>query len=191
MAEDMSVPPEYFRAMYARDPDPWRFASSDYERNKYADTLAAIGEARIDSALEIGCSIGVFTRALAPRCAALLAVDVAEAALVQARQRCADLPHLRFRRLCVPRQWPAGRFDLIVFSEVLYFLSTADIRLAAQKSAAALAPGGRIVLVNWTGETGHTHSGNEAAALFRESTAAAWHSDIRPGYRLDISNRPA
>jgi hypothetical protein len=72
MAEERSVPPEYFHAIYARDPDPWRLASSDYERDKYVATLAAIGEARIGSALEIGCSIGVFTRALAPRCAAVL-----------------------------------------------------------------------------------------------------------------------
>ena len=94
MAEDLSVPPDYFRAMYAADPDPWRFASSDYERDKYAATLAAIGDAHVASALEIGCSIGIFTRALAPRCAALLAVDVAGAALAQARRRCAALPQV-------------------------------------------------------------------------------------------------
>ena len=37
-----SLPADYFAAIYARDPDPWRFAESDYERAKYAATLAAL-----------------------------------------------------------------------------------------------------------------------------------------------------
>ena len=178
----------YFQALYERDPDPWRFASSDYERDKYAATLAAIGEGPIGRAWEVGCSIGVFTAALADRCEALLAVDVAEAALDQARRRCAGKPHVRLVRLCVPAEWPEGRFDLIVFSEVLYFLSVSDIRLTARRSVASLSPGGRILLVNWTGENGQALSGEAAADAFLVAIPelSMLSQDRRPGYRLDV-----
>ena len=37
-----SLEPAYFEALYAADPDPWRFATSAYEREKYTATLAAL-----------------------------------------------------------------------------------------------------------------------------------------------------
>lgn len=191
---DRSVPASYFDELYERDPDPWRFASSEYERDKYAATLAAIGEERIARACEVGCSIGVFTAALAPRCAALLAVDFAAAALEQARRRCAHLPQVTFQRLGVPREWPRGRFDLIVFSEVLYFLSASDIRVTAARTLRSLTPGGRIVLVNWTGDTAQALSGDAAAEIFAAAVASRVVTvcqERRPDYRLDVYRRGA
>jgi hypothetical protein len=76
---DRTLEPAYFDNVYAADSDPWKFASSAYERDKYAATLAAFPKPRYASAFEIGCSIGVLTSALAPRCDALLAVDAAAA----------------------------------------------------------------------------------------------------------------
>jgi Nodulation protein S (NodS) len=84
--------PEYFDALYTADPDPWKFAASRYERDKYALTLDAMPKLRYRSALEVGCSIGVLTRSLAPRCDVLVAIDAAQTPLVEARRRCADLP---------------------------------------------------------------------------------------------------
>ena len=37
-----SLDTEYFKGMYATEADPWRFATSPYERDKYAATLAAL-----------------------------------------------------------------------------------------------------------------------------------------------------
>jgi hypothetical protein len=34
-----TLSPEYFDALYAADPDPWKFAASPYERAKYTLTL--------------------------------------------------------------------------------------------------------------------------------------------------------
>ena len=82
---ETSLPPSFFDAIYAEAPDPWSFATSDYEAGKYAVTVATLPRAQYASALEIGCSIGVLTELLAPRCDALLSVDVAERALNQAR----------------------------------------------------------------------------------------------------------
>ncbi|WP_336492371.1 SAM-dependent methyltransferase [Methylobacterium nigriterrae] len=184
-----SLPAAYFADLYAADPDPWRFATSAYERAKYAATLAALPRARYGAALEVGCSIGVLTRALAPRCDALLALDVAEAALDQARRRCADMPQIRFAPCRVPADWPAGRFDLILLSEVVYYLDAADVGRLAERVRTALGPGGDVVLVHWTGETDYPLGGDEAAELFL-ARAAPFAEICRQSrserYRLDV-----
>ena len=73
--------PEYFDALYTADPDPWKFAASPYERDKYTLTLDAMPKPRYRSALEVGCSIGVLTRSLASRCDTLVAIDAAQTPL--------------------------------------------------------------------------------------------------------------
>lgn len=189
MTEPPPVTPEHFDRLYASDPDPWKFATSDYERDKYAATLAALPRPRYVSAFEVGCSIGVLTQHLAERCDAILAVDVADAALQQARLRCRDLPGVRFDRMVVPQNWPEGTFDLILFSEVLYYLDAAERKAAAQLSMDALSPGGAIILVNWHGPTDGFCTGDAAA----EEMIAACGQALRPitqqrmeRYRLDV-----
>ncbi len=145
-----SLPARYFDDVYAAHDDPWSFETSAYEAAKYDHTLAVLGERRFSNAFEIGCSIGVLTERLAQHCDRLLAVDISEAPLVQARRRCAALPQVRLLRMDVPQTFPAGRFDLVVMSEVGYYWTTPDLAHAAQHIAAALAPGGLWLLVHWT-----------------------------------------
>ena len=45
-----SLPAGYFEAIYRRIADPWRFASSDYEREKYAATLGGPAPGRLSPA---------------------------------------------------------------------------------------------------------------------------------------------
>ncbi|HEV2541247.1 MAG TPA: SAM-dependent methyltransferase [Methylobacterium sp.] len=187
-----TLPERYFAEIYASDPDPWRFTSSAYEAEKYDATLRALPRARYANALEVGCSIGVFTRALAPRCGALTALDIAEAALDAARVRCAKYPHVGFLRGAVPEVWPEGRFDLIVFGEMLYFLSPADLARLVARVEASLEPGGECVLVHWLGETDYPLSGDAAAEGF--IAGAARFCRVLPGlrteaYRLDVLRR--
>ncbi|GJD50242.1 Ubiquinone biosynthesis O-methyltransferase, mitochondrial [Methylobacterium crusticola] len=184
-----SLPPAYFDARYADDPDPWRFATSDYERGKYAATLAALPRARYAAALEVGCSIGVLTAALAERCDALLALDVAESALTQARARCGHLGHVRFAQTRIPGAWPPGRFDLILLSEVVYYLDAADVAHLVERLRGALNPGGDAVLVHWTGETHYPLTGDEAAGLLIEGARAfltPTRQERTEAYRLDV-----
>ena len=183
-----SLTPDYFAGLYAGDPDPWRFASSDYERDKYAATLAHLPRDRYAAALEIGCSIGVFTRSLTERCDALLALDVVPSVLDAARARCADRPNARFALRAVPGEWPEGRFDLIVIAEVAYYLDRADLARLAGRVAGALDPGGDIVLVHWTGQTDYPLSGDEAADAFiaQAGFARVLHQARTDQYRLDV-----
>jgi 2-polyprenyl-3-methyl-5-hydroxy-6-metoxy-1,4-benzoquinol methylase len=178
-----TIRPDYFESLYTTDPDPWRFATSDYERDKYAATLAALPDRRFGSALEVGCSIGVLTQLLARRCDTLLALDVAETALAQARARC---PGVRFERRAVPDAWPPGCFDLIVFSEVLYYLDSAAIRTTAERAMSALLPGGSILMVHFLGGTDYPRTGDEAAAEFMAATGLSPALQVRkPLYRID------
>ena len=180
-----------FDRLYATNPDPWDFHGSDYERAKYDATLAAL-PARCGDLLEVGCSIGVLTNRLAPRCDQLLALDFAEAALIQARLACAAHPHVRFLQAGVPAGWPDGRFDVILFSEVLYFLSPADIDTVAQRATAALQPGGTILLVNWTGPNDAPCTGDRAAELFISECALDHELVARESsYRIDKVSKEA
>jgi SAM-dependent methyltransferase len=180
--------PEYFDALYTADPI-LKFVASPYERAKYTLTLNAMPRSRYRSALEVGCSIGVLTRSLASRCNVVVAIDAAKAPLVQARRRCADLAGVRFEQMFVPDEWPDGVFELILLSEVVYYLSREDVgRLAAQVTR-SLPKGGSVILVHWTGETNYPLSGDEAAALFIKrmgSTCVVEREDRYLQFRLDV-----
>ena len=195
MTGEESLGRGYFDALYAATPDPWNLAASEYEREKYADTLAALDGRRFRSAVEIGCAIGELTAVLAPACDAYLGVDIAQAALDQARARNADAPNVRFERLALPDEAPAGRFDLIVLSEVLYYFSRADLARVAAWVEGALEPGGAVLMVHWLGETpDYPLTGDAAVDAFLALTAAALTTDRRTRrarYRLDRLARRA
>ncbi len=149
----MRIPDQVFENIYAASSDPYGYTSSDYERQKYSATLAALSRERYTKAFEIGCSIGVLTRLLGERCDSLLSVDVVERALQQARQRCAAERNVRFARMRVPDNWPNETFDLIVISEVFYYLTVSELNLLVQRLRSSLRPSGEIILVHnrWTG----------------------------------------
>jgi SAM-dependent methyltransferase len=145
----VTLPGDYFDAMYEAASDPWGFQDRWYEQRKYAISLAQLPERRYRSAFEPGCSIGVLTAMLAGRCDRLLSCDVAEAAVRAAACRTRDLPQVRVERRQLPRQWPAGRFDLIVFSEILYYFGDGDLDQVIQHAVRALQPGGTLLAVHW------------------------------------------
>ena len=195
MSDAPSLPPAYFDDLYGRDSDPWRFETSEYERGKYADTLSVLDRSRYGRVLEVGCSIGVLTELLAPRADLLVATDVANAALEAARRRLGDAPRVEFRLASLPDRTPEGPFDLIVLSEVLYYLSRADLRRAADSATARLAPGGEVLLVHWLGETpDYPLTGDEAADGFLDAACPPltivrrWR---RERYRLELLRAPA
>ena len=189
-----SHPASYFEAIYRENLDPWGFATSTYERAKYEATLRALPKARYGRAFEIGCSIGVFTRMLAERCERLLAVDAAEAPLKEVRRRCADAPQVEVRRMRLPDEFPDGAFDLVVVSEVLYYLNRDDVEAVARRVADALVPGGDAVLVHWTGPHALPQplSGDEASEAFIAAAApglSVARRERAEAYRLDLLRR--
>jgi SAM-dependent methyltransferase len=145
----VTIPPAYFDEMYADSDDPWGFRSRWYEQRKYALTLASLPRQRFRRGYEPGCSIGVLSALLADRCDRLVVSDVADAALAAARERLAGLRSVDVRRLAVPKEWPDGTFDLVVLSELGYYLSRADLAELVTKAAGCLDPDGALVAVHW------------------------------------------
>src|ERR1700684_4665277 len=72
---------ERFERLYHESADPWGYRTSDYEREKYAATLAALPKRSHGLCLEVGCSIGVCTGLLAARCEHVVAIDFSLGAL--------------------------------------------------------------------------------------------------------------
>jgi 2-polyprenyl-3-methyl-5-hydroxy-6-metoxy-1,4-benzoquinol methylase len=159
-----TLPPEYFEKKYRADIDPWHFKTSEYERDKYQATLVSLTKDRYAAALEVGCSIGVLTKLLGPRCVSLLAVDSSPTAIEAARS--INGQHVTFRVANLPAEFPEGNFDLIVLSEVLYYFDEADLKRIAQSCIDSISQDGEIVLCHWLGETDYPLTGVEASELF-------------------------
>lgn len=170
-----SLPPSYFEAKYQTDIDPWRFRTSAYERDKYEATVAALSKPKYQRGLEVGCAIGVLSALLARRCDALIALDASPTAIAEAARQ--NLANVRFDTAVLPDEFPAGGFDLIVLSEVLYYFVEDDLRRLAGKCLEALAPGGEMILCHWLGETNYPLGGREASDLF--VSAVATHRPVR------------
>jgi SAM-dependent methyltransferase len=148
-AHQPSLTADFFETLYEVNPDPWQFATSEYEAQKYAATLQALPRTSYQSGFEIGGSIGVLTEKLAARCHSLLSVDVSSIAQEQAQQRCRHLSNINFEIMSVPQSFPANNFDLIVLSEVGYYWSWTDLRKAQGLMLDRLEPGGHLLLVHW------------------------------------------
>jgi cyclopropane fatty-acyl-phospholipid synthase-like methyltransferase len=161
------LPDAYFDRMYAEAADPWQLSSRWYEKRKYAITLALLPEQRYRHAFEPGCSIGTLTALLAQRCDRVTAVDVADAAIRTAdtRLRSAGLRgRVTLARASLDQAWPAGPFDLVVLSEVAYYLSEKTLAGVLRRECSRLRPGTPVVAAHWrhavadypiTGDTAH------------------------------------
>jgi SAM-dependent methyltransferase len=153
------LPVEYFEAVYASADDPWDFETSWYEQRKYALTLAALPRPRYRRAFEPGCANGALTEHLAERCEELVALEAVPATARRARRRLASRPGVTVRAGTIPEDWPDGAFDLILLSEIAYYLTDGGLTAVLAEVARSLTSGGHLVGVHWTGDTDYPLSG--------------------------------
>lgn len=126
-------------------PDPWNYGSR-YEQEKYARQLMLLPDHPIGMALELACAEGRFTEKLAPRVERLVATDISKTALKRAHDRCREQSNIEYRQLDLASDPLPESLDLIVCSEVLYFLEDeAELERVARRLAAALKPGGYLL----------------------------------------------
>ena len=135
---------DFWETWFARE-NPWRY-DSGYEQRKYEQTLSLIEGLDVENALELASAEGHFTAQLAPRVGRLLATDISATALKRCAERCEALGNVDFRQVDVLNdEIPAGQ-DLIVVSEMLYYLEDrTHLKTVAGKVAGALNPGGRVL----------------------------------------------
>jgi len=152
---------DYFAGLYQRSDDPWLLRDRWYERRKRALTLAALPDERYRRAYEPGCANCELTAELAPRCETLLAADLNPAAVELARKRVAHLQYVRVEQRAMPDDWPDGEFDLIVISEVAYYLNETQLAGLIAKLKVSLAGGGTLLACHWRRPIeGWPHSGD-------------------------------
>ncbi len=138
--------------MYAESPDPWQLQQRWYEQRKYAITMALLPYARYRHAFEPGCSVGVLTCALAARCDHLTSLDVAGAALQATHRRLLDTglrDRVTLLRRSLDDPWPQAAFDLVMLSEVGYYLHPATLRAVLDRELSGLRPGATVVSAHW------------------------------------------
>ena len=184
-----SLDKNYFDKLYQQQTDPWNFEQSVYENEKYQETLKVLGP-HYDTALEIGCSVGVLTQQLAARCAKLLAVDISEKPLEIAKKRCGNQPQVTFKALDISKEFPRDTYDLIIISEVGYYLTEEKLLELYENCQKNSSNNGQILLVHWTGFVEeYPLSGREVHKLFekynsKEMVFSELAKITRPEYEL-------
>ncbi|WP_433307062.1 class I SAM-dependent DNA methyltransferase [Actinoplanes sp. CA-030573] len=163
---EKTVPLDHFIGMYEAKTDPWDTATKWHDQRKYAVTMASLPRGRYRRCYEPGCSVGLLTRLLAPRCDEILAVDAVPDAVRSAAEEVRDFPHVRVEQAMLPADLPAGTFDLIVIGDLLYYLSEDDLEALLDGLAQRLDPGGDLVSVHFRDRSGGNYDGfNVHAAL--------------------------
>lgn len=139
---------EYWERVFER-PDPWNYLSI-YEQVKYEQTLSLVPDG-IGKALELACAEGIFSAKLAQKVGMLTATDISRRAIERASERCRESRNAEFRVLDFAGDDIPGGQDLIVCSEVLYYMDDeAVLERVCRKIAAALKPDGYLI-------TAHAH----------------------------------
>src|SRR4051794_7174489 len=134
--------------------DPWDLENSVYERDRCLQLVKMIDGRRYPRVLEIGCGAGYLTRMLAAHADHIVALDISQTAIHRARSLSTDQTQVDFRMGNVMEYKPQvdGPWDLIVFSETIYYLGWLypmfDVAWLAVQLFDATRSGGRLMLAN-------------------------------------------
>jgi SAM-dependent methyltransferase len=182
---------DHFTNLYLAKDDPWDLATKWHDERKYAVTVASLPRAHYRSCYEPGCSIGLLTRLLAPRCDEVLAVDSVPSAVDQTAANTAEFGNVRAELADLPADLPDATFDLIVVGDLLYYLSAADLDAVLDGLLARLEPGGDLVAVHFRDRQGGNYDGfNVHAALAgRPGLEQLVHHDDE-WFLLDVLRKP-
>ena len=145
----MSVEDRYFEGLFAGNNDPWGFRQRWYEQRKRLVTLAALPRPHYKAIFEPGCANGELSAALAERCDWLLCCDTSAAAANLARTRLSLFDHAEVRQGRLPADWPEEKFDLIVFSEIGYYLDRQDLTEVIRSISDSLTADGQLLACHW------------------------------------------
>jgi SAM-dependent methyltransferase len=178
---------EFFEKKYEQDPDPWKFASSDYEQSRFDITIRALTNRVYQRAFEPGCSIGMLTRRLAAVCYRVEAMDISPTAAREAQQRCKSFRNVHILCGHFPAVIPSGQFDLVVFSEIGYYFNEVRLERAARKIVGRLEKGGDLLAVHWLGASeDHRLSGDKVHEILAGVRGLNhYYSERHPAFRLD------
>ena len=191
MSDLNTTSPEFFQAKYRGGTDPWNFAADAYEQARYRTILHALSHTRYRHAWEPGCSVGVLTEQLAALCDRVDTCDFAEAAVEQARERCADLPGVTVRCASLSDDAPIADCDLVVLSEIGYYFTADAWQQQVARIVNSMQPGATLLAAHWLGHSPDHIQGGDAvhAALLAHPRLRHEHGERHEqpgsGFRLD------
>jgi peptidoglycan/xylan/chitin deacetylase (PgdA/CDA1 family)/SAM-dependent methyltransferase len=200
-AEEETARGQHWENFFRSAEDPWQYDNL-YETTKYEQSLELLPEGPIASALELACAEGHFTARLARHVDRLIATDISPTALGRARSRCTTLPNVEFRVLDFVSDPLPPNLDLLVCSEALYYVQPDQLPGLAEKFAATLKPGGRLLMAHactiaderdQTGFDWGAHFGAKTIVdIFGSYPALALLKELRtPLYRIQLFERRA
>lgn len=143
---------DHFEQLYSQDSDPFKLGDSWYERRKMDLVMASLAGERYRRTWDTACGTGHLAERLVARSEQLLATDASAAACRLAAARLSEFSSAQVAEHLLPATPPSGgTFDLIVLSEILYYLDTEEradlvqvLDAVAERSCAA-----EVVLVSW------------------------------------------
>jgi hypothetical protein len=94
----------------------------------------------------------MLTEQLADRCEHVTATDVASAALDATDRRLVDAglrDRVTLLRQSIDEPWPAAQFDLLVLSELGYYLQPDALRTVLDRELRLLAQGATVIAAHW------------------------------------------
>lgn len=162
-----------FDRLYRLDPDPFGVERTWYERRKQATALALLPRERYRFAWDAAAGTGALAVALEQRCDRVLASDAAPIAVDRLRGRGLDA--MLNRLPDVPSA--ANGADLVVLSEVLYYLDPSAARQAIDAIIRSAAPGTDLLSVHWLG------TGPDLAVPGADATEALDAAVLDAGWR--------
>lgn len=137
-----------FEMRFRQDPDPWQTHTRRREKVKRHQLMQAAGFRRWSRALELGAGNGSNTVLLARRSLQLDACEATDSGFALIQEAVASLPNVQVCKHVIPERFPSSFYDLIVISEVLYYLPPGHLRKLSRAISRALVPGGRLVLAH-------------------------------------------
>jgi hypothetical protein len=97
------------------------------------------------------------------------------------------MDHVQFERRQIPKDWLQRSFDLIMLSEVLYYLSPADVARTGRLARDSLRPNGTVLSVHYVLSTNYPCSGDVASEIFiARSGISATRQRREAACRLDL-----
>lgn len=137
-----------FEELFRSNPDPWDYATSPFEAYKRRVLLNHVGAGPFGRVLELACANGVTTEVLAKRALRITALDGSSVAIAEARARLGRIQRVKLRQARLPEEMPRERYDLIVVSEIVYYMKRRAYERMARALMKCAAPGGRVVVLH-------------------------------------------
>lgn len=142
----------YFEDLYRHNSDPWGYDAHWYEARKRQICLALLTKPRYPKVLEVGCSNGHLSFHLAQRAEQLVCIDVSKSAVRLASERLKEFEHAVVENRKIPEDYSIQKYDLILISEMAYYLSADELHHFIEKLKHSLNDDGEILCCHWRHE---------------------------------------